>query len=48
MMEKQTGFLGISNLVWLVIGAVGVVVLALIWALVAAMFGLDSGGVPSS
>ncbi len=38
-MEKQTGVLGTSKIAWGVIGVVAV--LALVFALVAVMFGVD-------
>ena len=43
-MEKQTGFLGISNPVWAVVamGAVAVALLV-VCALIAMMFGVDIG-----
>ena len=46
-MEKQTGFLGISNPILGVIVVVGVVVVALICALVAVMFGVNVPGLSS-
>jgi hypothetical protein len=48
-MEKQAGFMGISNSVWGVIGILALVGgLILICALVVLAFGLDIGGVLSS
>jgi len=47
-MEKQAGFLGISNPIWGVIVVVGlVVVVAVICTLVAVMFGVNVPGLSS-
>jgi hypothetical protein len=49
LMEKQTGFLGISSAAWVVIGILALGAGALvICALVLMAFGIDVGGVLSS
>ncbi len=45
-MEKQTGFLGLSSLAWVVIGVVALV--ALIGVIVVMLFGVNIGGALSS
>jgi hypothetical protein len=48
-MEKQIGFMGISNSVWGVLGILAIVVgVLLLCALVLLAFGMDIGGVLSS